>query len=118
MPISGTVESSTAPANDTAMTMSHAHCRHAGTPRNGNPVDHRFEDASTCSSVPCTQASILSAPMSGKDGRGMEGRHLAAAVAMVSTVDAIGSIASHTMRLEHAPPELILVDPLSVALRI
>jgi hypothetical protein len=117
---SGPMKPSTAQASEptaSAMTMSHSHCGHAGMGRHGDPVDHRFEDASTCTSAPCTQAPILSAPMSGKDSRQMQSSHLAVIIAAVPAVSA-GSIASDPMRLEHAPPRLILVDPLSVALRI
>jgi len=55
--------------------------------------------------------------MSGKDSRQMQSSHLAVIIAAVPAVSA-GGIASDPMRLEHAPPRLIVVDPLSVALRI
>ena len=119
-PISSPYEPSTAPASEStasAVSMSHSHCGHAGMGRHSSPVDHRFEDASTCTSAPCTQAAILSGPMNGKDSRQVERSHLAVILATVAVVSA-GSIASDGMRLEHAPPGLVLVDPLSVALRI
>ncbi len=113
--------SAAAPAADSAaptMNMSHAHCGHArmARPSGGVTQFFHFEDASTCANAPCAQTQILSPPINGKDAVRIESRHFAlfAVVAPVRTL--IRPIA--TIKLEHAPPKLVLLDPLSVALRI
>ena len=101
-----------------AMNMPHAHCGHARMARPSGGVNRHFhfEDASTCANAPCAQTQILSSPISGKDTERIESRHFAmfAVVAPARTI--IRPIA--TIKLEHAPPKLVLPYPLSVALRI
>lgn len=79
-------------------------------------VTHLFEDASKCDSAPCTQAQILSAPVSGKGSALIESKRLAV-LAIISPVSTISNPVD-TVKLEPAPSKLLLLDPLSVALRI
>lgn len=102
---------------DDSATRSHSHCGHAAMGRHSNAVDRNFQDASTCTSAPCTQAQILSSPINGIDGRQIESGQRAVAAASVSPVSAIGN-PSHIVKLEHAPRKIVLLNPLAVALRI
>jgi hypothetical protein len=118
--VSGSKDPSTALASEpaaSAVTTSHSHCGHAGTARQSSAVTQHFEDASTCTSAPCTQAQIFSTPMSGKDSVQIESTHLAVTIAIVSPVSRI-STRSDIVKLQHAPPKSLLLDPLSIALRI
>jgi hypothetical protein len=84
--------------------------------RRTSAVNFQFEDASTCTGTPCTSAQILSSPINGKDNTQIESRYLAvhAFVSRVRTIDN----PSDVVKLEPAPSKLLLLDPLSVALRI
>jgi hypothetical protein len=104
-------------ARTSAMTMSHSHCGHAGVRQPSSAATHHFEDASSCTSAPCTQAQVLSSPISGKNKAQIERSHLGMTVAIVSPVSIVRN-SLDTIKLQHAPPELVLPDPLSVALRI
>jgi hypothetical protein len=117
---SGPMKSSTAQASEptaSAMLMSHSHCGHAGMGRRSSAATHHFEDTSGCRSASCAQTQVLSSPISEKYSAQIESSHLAVIIATVSAVED-GSSPSEAMQFEHAPPRLVLVDPLSVALRI
>jgi hypothetical protein len=118
-PVSSPKNSSTVPANEAAASasMSHSHCGHSTSARPGNAVGLHCEDASTCGSAPCAQAPALLSPVSIKNSAQVEGSHLAVIVAIVSPAGAISN-SSDTIKLQPAPPKLLLLDPLSVALRI
>jgi hypothetical protein len=121
-PLSAAPADSMAPATQVnkvvdSATMSHSHCGHAGMGRRSSAATHHFEDTSSCRSAPCAQAQVLSSPISDKYSAQIESRHLAVIIATVSAVEDASS-PSEAMQFEHAPPRLVLVDPLSVALRI
>jgi hypothetical protein len=102
-------------AANSTMSMPHSHCGHARMMGRGAAVRHLVEDASKCDPALCTQAQVLSSPVSAKRSTQIESRQLAV-VAIVSPVGAVASPRA-TVKLEDAPPRIVLLDPLSVALR-